>query len=284
MFFILTKEIQWTLCVVAAVSMLIAVALMADVGAGTDLQEGYFGGYRPDNIFAYHHLFMTMAIMFGVFAHVSYIVLPFEQQTKKYCHVAFHICAIAFATAGVTAVVKAAEGQNIYKKYFTNMTSMHSWIGLCSILLYLQNFIIGALAFLFRVFAGADIKKYLPTHVSMGIISLCFSMCAVQSGISLLPLCSRNFSQQMTLEMVAVLEDYEDYPPGCRIIQGAGMVVVAACICAFFAIIPAKQYPNKPETPPVDKIPFSEEKRASEIDMPTYSPNHPNSSKAANTK
>ena len=64
MFFILTKEMQWTLCVIAAVSMLIATALMADVGAGTDLKKGYFGGYRPDNIFAYHHLFMTMAIMF----------------------------------------------------------------------------------------------------------------------------------------------------------------------------------------------------------------------------
>lgn len=72
---------------------------------------------------------------------------------------------------------------NTGNTYYPNFFTLHSFVGLGTILLYFQNFFLGLLVFAFPIFDLPARKYYKPNHVIFGIITLFFALAAICSGV-----------------------------------------------------------------------------------------------------
>lgn len=218
---------------------ILSSALMWSVSSGTDTETGYLGGFDYNHIFAWHPLLMTMGmIMCTIIALNSYAILPLTHSQQKVVHVLFHTSALFCFSFGLNAVVKSHNGQNAAGAYMPNLYSMHSWIGLGALCLYVQNYVLGFAYFVTRNFEGA--KEYLPSHLKLGLCALLMSMAAVISGISQLKPCAYTVTEPDTNPAA----QYSNLTSGCKKMQGSGVCVALAVILSFFALIPNKPDPN----------------------------------------
>jgi hypothetical protein len=218
---------------------ILAVSLIWSVSSGTDQTTGYLGGFDYNHIFAWHPLLMTMGmIMCTIIALNSYTILPLTHSQQKVVHVLFHTSALFCFSFGLNAVVKSHNGQNTAGAYMPNLYSMHSWVGLGALCLYVQNYVLGFAYFVTRNFEGA--KEYLPSHLKLGLCALLMSTAAVISGISQLKLCIYVVTSPDTNPAA----HYSDMTSGCKKMQGSGVCVALAVMLSFFALIPNKPDPN----------------------------------------
>jgi len=220
----------------------LAVALIWNVSSGNDISLGYLGGFDHDHIFAWHPLLMTIGmIMCTIIALNSYAILPLTHNQQKVVHIVFHSTALFCFAFGLNAVVKSHNGQNAAGTYMPNLYSLHSWVGLGALCLYVQNYVLGFAHFVTRHLDGA--KQYLPSHLKLGLCALMMSTAAVVSGISQMKPCN----YVVTSPDTNPASHYSDMSPGCKKLQGGGVCVVVAVILSFFALIPDKPEKNASE-------------------------------------
>lgn len=116
-------------------------------------------------IFNIHPVVMLICfIILGGEAIISYKSLPFSKDVKKLIHMVLHGMALILGIFGICAAFKNHNESGI-----ANLYSLHSWIGLCVIILYAIQWIYGFVIF-FYPGGSRDIRAVsAPWHIIFGV-------------------------------------------------------------------------------------------------------------------
>ena len=135
-------------------------------------------------MFNWHPLYMVVGmVFFYTESLLAYRTLPFGKKMNKIFHGFLHVMAMIFVVVGLVAVFKSHNYKNS-GGYIANLYSMHSWLGLATIVLFGQNYFLGLLHFFLPSCASEDRAAYLPSHVFLGIFTYFCAAFTVISGIT----------------------------------------------------------------------------------------------------
>ena len=141
----------------------------------------HLGGFawqsNPELEFNWHPLLMTIGMIY-LYGNAILIYRLFQNQDKKILklvHAFLMICIFVLAVIGLKAVFDS----HILAKPdpIPDLFSLHSWMGLVTVILFLAQWIIGLMTFLFPGLSLNIRSSYLPLHVFFGL-AIFVSCCA----------------------------------------------------------------------------------------------------------
>ncbi|XP_057736544.1 transmembrane ascorbate ferrireductase 1 [Arachis stenosperma] len=116
-------------------------------------------------IFNLHPVLMILGLIFlGGEAIISYKSLPLKKEVKKVIHLTLHAIALALGIFGICAAFKNHNESGI-----ANLYSLHSWLGIAVISLYVIQWLYGFVIFFFPGGTPAIRRESLPWHVLFGL-------------------------------------------------------------------------------------------------------------------
>ncbi|KAK3447212.1 hypothetical protein EUGRSUZ_A02792 [Eucalyptus grandis] len=116
-------------------------------------------------IFNLHPVLMLIGlIIIGGEAIITYKTLPLNKETKKVIHMVLHAIALILGIIGVYAAFKYHNESSI-----ANLYSLHSWLGICIIVLYGIQWIYGFVIFFYPGGPSTLRSDSLPWHVLFGL-------------------------------------------------------------------------------------------------------------------
>lgn len=132
----------------------------------------YRGGFawnsNPELEFNWHPLLMVIGFVF-LYANGMLIYRTqrnIRKQKLKLIHASLMLLTIALVVISLVAVF---DSHNLNVKPIPNMYSLHSWIGLTSIILFCCQWLAGFLSFLYPKLQISLRTAYMPIHVYFGI-------------------------------------------------------------------------------------------------------------------
>uniref|UniRef100_A0A1I7ZHI6 Cytochrome b561 domain-containing protein n=1 Tax=Steinernema glaseri TaxID=37863 RepID=A0A1I7ZHI6_9BILA len=141
-------------------------------------------GPQPRNGFGnvnFHGLFMTVALVFfqGE-ALLSYRVYRHEPRLMaKWVHAAFHFSAVVLVVFAMIAIV---NHKNLGPVQLKHMYSIHSWLGVGILSIYVVQLCIGFLAFFFPKVSQDLRRRFLPVQRTIGLTTFVASLAQVVLG------------------------------------------------------------------------------------------------------
>lgn len=236
-----TSSIGRFSAVLAICFAFVSMVLIAYWANNTDTTNRFAGGLDWGvNTFNWHPVLMISGMVFSfITAMMMYRVLPLPKTIVKYVHAILHTATIVCICVGIAAVVVSNNftDKNSSNSFEPNLWSLHSLLGIIAICLYMQNYFIAALIFLPKVMewtASVALRKaYASAHSANGIITVIVVLAAVQTGLM-----EESSGCQYTVTDVssnpAAL--YQYLTPGCKMLNGIGIVVLIAALLAVLVI------------------------------------------------
>jgi hypothetical protein len=179
--------LQRVAAVAAMVTASVALAMVTRLAQNTDTTKNYLGGLNFNQlIFNYHPVLMVAGLVFcSVWSLLAYRVVPAPKFARKVYHIAFHTAAVVCIGVGLNAVIQGNNdpNKNTGGTYYPNLYSLHSFIGIIALILYLQNYLFGFLYFITSWISLPSKRRYRPNHVLFGILGLFVSAMAVATGL-----------------------------------------------------------------------------------------------------
>ncbi|EEB13963.1 Cytochrome b561, putative [Pediculus humanus corporis] len=144
----------------------------------------YRGGFtwtsNPKLEFNWHPLLMMMGMIF-LYANGILVYRSFRNSRKrklKIAHAFINAMAFIFTIIGLQAVF---DSHNLASPSpIPNMYSLHSWLGLASVILFALQWVFGLLSFLYPTLSAPLRATYYPIHVFFGINAF---VCASASAL-----------------------------------------------------------------------------------------------------
>ncbi len=150
----------------------------------------------------------------------------------------WHSAGIGFMAMGLIAVLKYTNART-----GANLWSLHSWLGIITITMYLSQYFLGGYLFFYEG-ADSDMREaYIPIFAFMDIliyVSACFT---AESGIvekNTMIGCSYNLTTINNYKSEDPALYYTDLPSGCRISSGLGVAILFMCLCTVYAALELK--------------------------------------------
>ncbi|TNM97417.1 hypothetical protein fugu_015573 [Takifugu bimaculatus] len=144
----------------------------------------YKGGFAWDGSaqqFNVHPLCMVLGLVF-LQGDAILVYRVFHNEAKrniKILHGIIHLLALCISIIGFVAVFNFHKVSKI-----PDMYSLHSWVGMATIVLFFLQWVIGLLFFLFPVASSWLRASYLPIHVFCGLGLLVMSIGSCLLGIT----------------------------------------------------------------------------------------------------
>lgn len=231
--------------IVATIASVITGILIISYCSNTNTNESYLGGLNwGDLIFNYHPIFMTFGLIVAFSnALLTFRHLPFNKTVKKIVHGVLHSTAILFIIIGLSAVIigNNFKSQNTSGVYFSNLFSLHSFVGLSAIAVYFQNYVFGIIFFGLDILS-LDLRKYYkPNHVLLGIIALFLALAAVESGAMEL-FAELGCFYDVTSPDTNPAANYHLLPAGCRTLNAVGIFAILTVVATVVAVVDVKPY------------------------------------------
>ncbi|RHY93228.1 hypothetical protein DYB35_005028 [Aphanomyces astaci] len=158
-------------------------------------QAGFSWGYKSDLVFNWHPVLMSFGFLFcssqGMFllhaqrvdsivplAILVFVTKPFAHITNKLIHVACHSVSILSVTIGTIAIFRYHNEHG-----FHNLRSVHSWVGLTTLIAFGAQYMFGYVVYYFPGAAVPFRKQSMPFHIGvglgvMGLIAMTFGACS----------------------------------------------------------------------------------------------------------
>jgi cytochrome b-561 len=229
-------------CVIGVLLMAAAVIMICIWATEEDESENYGGGLNWDEyVFNWHPVLMISGVMFSAGMGVTAFRLTafLDHFMSKVIHSLFMIGAVVCFSIGMAAIWKSKDDRNQ-----SNLSSLHTWIGLMTIILIGMNYLGGFFHFFLHVFPESITDMYLPFHKYIGKWSLISGLVAVISGITYrFHGCQRYRGYDEN-----PAEHYLDIEAGCRLAYGVGVVVYFGVMFILFGLSAATSEYAKPAT------------------------------------
>ncbi|XP_050297525.1 transmembrane ascorbate-dependent reductase CYB561-like [Anthonomus grandis grandis] len=172
-------------------------------------QSGFGWASSPDLEFNWHPFLMVLGLVF-LYSQSILIYRTGRYHTSKkilkYAHALIHLIAFLCSIVGLVAVFDSHN-----RKGTPNMFSLHSWIGLITVITFALQFVSGFVAFLFPGLSGFIRKLLMPYHVFFGTIAFIFAIITTVAGIT---------------EMVLWTDNFETKPPAVLLLNFMGLLAV----------------------------------------------------------
>jgi hypothetical protein len=248
--------IQKIAAVLAIVFAIIALGMTAAWANNHQTDKHYLGGLNwNEQVFNWHPVLMVAGMVLCLICGlVTYRIVPLPKKHQKVIHAIIHAAAIICTITGLSAVVTFNNytNHNEYGAYFSNLYSIHSFMGLSAIVLYFSNFILGFMHFLLPGVSIELRKAFRPNHVFFGAMTLFVSAMAVQSGIA--EEASSCYYEVTSAEWNPA-KHYHRLPDGCKLSNGIGiMVLLAVLFCAYALLGPSRDPSTAPAVAESDSI------------------------------
>ncbi|KAL4222070.1 hypothetical protein ACF0H5_018112 [Mactra antiquata] len=200
-------------------------------------QGGFAWQEDPAKEFNYHPVFMVIGMIF-LYADAILAYRVFRNINKLYIkvvHGGIQLGALIFAGVGLKAVF---DSHNLVEEPIPNLYSLHSWIGLLTVILFGLQWVCGFVAFLFPKVGFAGRTIYMPHHVFWGLAIFGLACCAALTGITEKALFSNGkngFS-------------YSKLPSEGIVINCLGLSIVCLAAVVFYVVTkPDYKRPKSPE-------------------------------------
>ncbi|CAF3372004.1 unnamed protein product [Rotaria socialis] len=142
------------------------------------------GGYNwKTSPFNYHPLMMTIGLLFCYGnAILSYRTLTrVPKFTVKLVHACLLVLSLIFALVGLTAIIRV---KNESKPPSSHFMSLHAWMGLITIILFVFQWIFGFCCFLFPTLSLEIRQLYMPSHRLWGKTIFSMALITILMGIT----------------------------------------------------------------------------------------------------
>jgi uncharacterized membrane protein YphA (DoxX/SURF4 family) len=169
------------LAICCGMAALICVCIWAKDTEG-EVYSTYLGwpSWNDNHFNSYHPVLMVSGFYFAqVLGVCMWSVIP-DYNIAKLFHAAFMLAAIGTLIAALYAVVSYE-----HNTYVPSLTSMHSWVGVMTVIIFglqvIGGFVLGGLTAMGPV--SETVKKIGMIHRAFGLASLFFTTVAVLTGI-----------------------------------------------------------------------------------------------------
>jgi hypothetical protein len=168
---------------------------------------------------------------------LTYRVIDLPKSATKWIHATLHSAAIIFVILGLVCVFVGNNYPDYNGgSYYSNLHSLHSFLGMAAVVLFAQNYLLGLWHFLtpLSVVPVVYRKTYMPYHVFIGFFSLIAATMAVETGIMELITEYGKCDYDISSADINPAKNYADLPLACKLANGAGLCVfVAVLLCSF---------------------------------------------------
>lgn len=214
----------------------------------TNTDEKFLGGLNwGKKVFNWHPIMMVAGFLFALVNGVlSYRVPGVTKGTNKVLHYSWYIAATVCVCIGLIAVWNSHDiAPN--PAYYANLYSLHSIIGISTVVLFGQNFAMGFLAFLAPVLSEQVKKTYKPNHIILGVCTLVLAVLAIETGVM-----EKNTfmgcSYSVTSQDVNPAANYHKLPDGCTMSNGIGITALVALVLTLYSLYDMpKNWPSEGE-------------------------------------
>ncbi|XP_064613666.1 transmembrane ascorbate-dependent reductase CYB561-like [Liolophura sinensis] len=236
------RNLRWFtwLVLLAQLLGLTAVILVA-VWMG-HFRSGFAWQENPAIEFNYHPLFMIIGMIF-LYADAMLVYRVFRNDRKIYVkilHGSLHVAALLFSAVGLKAVF---DSHNLADPPKANLYSLHSWMGLITIILFGLQWLGGFLSFLWPGASLGIRKQYMPFHTFWGLTIFCMAVGTALMGI-------------VEKTLFSIMKQYSSMPSEGLLINFLGLTIVALAITVVY-IVTKSEYKREP-TPDEEHIQLAE--------------------------
>uniref|UniRef100_T1JIN6 Cytochrome b561 domain-containing protein n=1 Tax=Strigamia maritima TaxID=126957 RepID=T1JIN6_STRMM len=216
--------ISQLLCGLALVFILV---LLIHFGKG-------FGWRNDPRQFSFHPFFMILGfIIFYTQASLVYRTFPHVAKPKlKLIHLTLQVLSLIFIVIGLVSVFDA---YGMYPK----MTSLHSWVGMGTVVLFCCQLLFGFLTFLIPRTPQSIRTHYLPIHTFFG--SAIFLMAVASCLLGFMRFVEFNKST------------YSNFSPGGVLVNCLGLVLILLAMCVTYLLV-SNEYKRQPRAEDQQRI------------------------------
>ncbi|KAK3925696.1 Cytochrome b561 [Frankliniella fusca] len=147
-------------------------------------EKGFAWRSNPDLEFNWHPLLMVIGLIFlNGNAILTFRILRNNRKVLlKYIHGGIQVLTLPLIVIGLVAVF---DSHNLKTPVPTpNLYSLHSWIGLGTVILFFSQYLVGLTAFLFPGLSAEYRSIILPYHVFNGVAIFALSIAASLIGLN----------------------------------------------------------------------------------------------------
>lgn len=199
----------------------------------------FLGGFAwqedPAKEFNFHPVFMIIGMVF-LCADSILAYRVFRNMKKTYVkllHAGIHVGALVFAAVGLKAVF---DSHNLPATPIPNLYSLHSWLGLLTVILFALQWVFGLVSFLFPKLSYSLRVRYMPHHVFWGLTIFGLACASALTGIT----------EKVTFLNKSI--GYANLPPQGILINCLGLTIVIFAASVFYVITrPEYKRPSSPE-------------------------------------
>lgn len=216
--------------VLSLTSVIVVIVWISALG-GLSWQRG-----SAKQVFNWHPLLMICAFMFMTVASLSFRnKLIGNRQTLKFIHgMAWSVAALCASVALIAVFMSHNDARS---GYVANLYSLHSWIGMAVIGMYLLQFLIGVFSFAWPLASMTPSKKgrIMQFHKFVGPVVYNATAANILLGIQE----KEGFigcAYTVTKPDVFPIQHFLDIPSVCRTSHGLGILVFCIAICTNLAL------------------------------------------------
>jgi len=131
--------------------------------------------------FNYHPLFMVLGLIvfYGNSAMTYRVLRSTNKMITKIIHTTLHVLAFVFAVLGLVAVFAFHNNKKI-----PNVYSLHSWIGIGTVVLFSCQLVFGFICFMLPFIKDEYRKTYLKIHIFFGMAIFALAVVSCVSGLT----------------------------------------------------------------------------------------------------
>ncbi|EDO43587.1 predicted protein [Nematostella vectensis] len=231
---------------IASVSLIQVLGIIAIVLTGIWMGK-YRGGFAWDGSgqqFNYHPVCMVIGLVY-LYSEAMIVYRVFRNETKytvKLVHFALQLVAFFVAVFGLKA---AFDFHN--KQGFPNMYSLHSWLGLCTVLLFTFQLVGGFVSFLYPKLPDAPRASYLKVHVFFGVFVFVLAVTTCLTGMT-------------EKALFSIPKTYSKFVPEGVLINTLGIVLILLAAITVFVVTNKDFQREEPTAEQVALIQNSDEK------------------------
>ncbi|KAG8176591.1 hypothetical protein JTE90_024252 [Oedothorax gibbosus] len=202
----------------------------------------YLGGFGwqddPLHQFNYHIVFAASGLVLYGKGLLIYRTLHYKtKSTLKLYHTITMLIVFVLSVLSLKCVF---DSHNYRIRPIPNLYSLHSWIGLGTVILFATQIFLGFIFFLYPRSNASYKRLYLRYHQFFGVIIFILAVISCHSGI-------------MEKVKAAVGKDYQTLPPAALVPNFLGVAITIFAILVLYLVL----------TPQFKRIPLPEEDKIS---------------------
>ncbi|XP_025269090.1 cytochrome b561 isoform X2 [Camponotus floridanus] len=147
----------------------------------------YRGGFSwksdPQLEFNWHPLLMTIGFVF-LYANAMLIYRTQRNARKRRLKLTHAGMMLFIILLTVIALVAVFDSHNLVSPPIPNMYTLHSWVGLTTVILFCCQWVAGCISFLFPGLQSSLRASYMPIHVYFGIAAFISAIASCLLGLN----------------------------------------------------------------------------------------------------